>query len=72
MGAAFPSSHVAATIAAVIALWREWRALFVIFVIPATLMTVATVYCQMHYAIDATLGLLIGGGSVAAARRVGP
>jgi membrane-associated phospholipid phosphatase len=60
IGAAFPSSHVAATTACVVALWREWRALALAFVIPAALLAIGTVYCQMHYAIDAASGLVIG------------
>jgi membrane-associated phospholipid phosphatase len=59
VGTAFPSSHVAATFAAVFANWREWRLLAAIFIVPATFMAVATVYCQMHYAVDALAGLII-------------
>jgi membrane-associated phospholipid phosphatase len=60
VGTAFPSSHVAATFAAVFANWCEWRLLGVIFIVPASFMAVATVYCQMHYGIDALAGLLLG------------
>lgn len=60
VGAAFPSSHVAATVAATVALWHQWRALSVAFVIPAILLVVGTVYCQMHYGVDAGSGLLVG------------
>ena len=59
-GAAFPSSHVAATTAAVIAAWLGNRTLGAFLVVPALLLAVATVYCHMHYAIDSTIGLLIG------------
>jgi membrane-associated phospholipid phosphatase len=59
-GTAFPSSHVAATVAANIALWREWRVLAVTIVVPTVLLVVGTVYCQMHYGVDAVAGLLIG------------
>ena len=69
-GAAFPSSHVAATIAAVGALWREWRTLAVVFVLPATLLVIGTVYCQMHYAVDAIAGLAAAGAAVVIGLRV--
>ena len=59
-GTAFPSSHVAATIAATTALWWTWRALARWFTVPALLLTVATVYCQMHYAVDALAGVAVG------------
>lgn len=60
IGAAFPSSHVAATMAATLALWRQWRRLALVFLAPAILLVVGTVYCQMHYAIDALMGLMVG------------
>ncbi len=59
-GAAFPSSHVAATVATVCALWFEWRRLAAWYVVPTILLTVGTVYCQMHYVLDATSGVLVG------------
>ena len=67
-GAAFPSSHVAATVAATMGLWRVWKTLAAWFVLPAALLTVGTIYCQMHYGIDATSGLALGvvAGMVAA------
>lgn len=58
-GAAFPSSHVAATFAATIATWRGDRGLGVLLLVPTLLMAVGVVYCQMHYAIDALAGLLV-------------
>ncbi|MGE0556076.1 MAG: phosphatase PAP2 family protein [Gemmatimonadales bacterium] len=65
-GAAFPSSHVAGTWAAVasvsIAAWRWPLALI------ACALTVGVVYCQMHYAIDAIAGLLVAAGAMLAAR----
>lgn len=59
-GTAFPSSHVAATVAANVALWREWRTLALIVLVPTILLVVGTVYCQMHYGIDAVCGLAVG------------
>jgi membrane-associated phospholipid phosphatase len=68
-GAAFPSSHVAASLAATLALWRTWKPLAAVFTIPMILLVVATVYCQMHYGIDAGAGLLVGGLAVLAAAK---
>jgi len=60
VGTAFPSSHVAATFATVIAAWRAWRPLGWITVGPFVLLTIAVVYCQMHYGVDALTGLAMG------------
>lgn len=59
-GAAFPSSHVAATIAALITVWAASRRAGLVMLVPALLLPVAVVYCQMHYAVDALSGLLVG------------
>jgi membrane-associated phospholipid phosphatase len=69
-GAAFPSSHVAAAAAAVAALWRVWRPLSLILVLPASLLVIATVYCQMHYAVDALAGLAVAAAALAIGWRV--
>jgi len=69
-GAAFPSSHVAATTAATLAVHDAWRGLGRSFLIPAALLTVATVYCQMHYGIDAAAGLVTGVLAWVVARRI--
>lgn len=58
-GAAFPSSHVAATFAATIAAWRVNRRLGMVLLLPTGLMAVGVVYTQMHYAVDALAGLLV-------------
>ena len=68
VGTAFPSSHVAATFATVIACWRAWPLLGRITVVPFVLLTIAVVYCQMHYAMDAMTGLVFGLGSIAVVR----
>jgi membrane-associated phospholipid phosphatase len=60
VGTAFPSSHVAATFATVIAAWRAWPPLGRVTVVPFLLLTIAVVYCQMHYAVDAMAGLAFG------------
>ena len=63
IGAAFPSSHVAATLAATGTLWIVWRPLGAAFVLPALLLTIGTVYCQMHYGIDAVAGAIVAFGA---------
>jgi membrane-associated phospholipid phosphatase len=68
-GAAFPSSHVGATLASVLALWRVRPAMGRAFMIPAILLTVGTVYCQMHYGIDAISGVAVGAVAFVAAGR---
>ena len=59
-GAAFPSSHVAATVAAAIAAGRGSFKLGLAMAIPTFLLTVGVVYCQMHYGVDAVAGMLVG------------
>ena len=71
IGTAFPSSHVAATTATVVAMWRASKTVFAVVLVPALLLVVATVYCQMHYGIDAIAGLLVGALAVPAARLMG-
>ncbi len=66
-GAAFPSSHVAATLAAMGAAARGSAGLGRVLAVPTFLLTVAVVYCQMHYAVDAIAGLAIGAAVAAAA-----
>lgn len=58
-GAAFPSSHVAATVAAALGTWIGSRRVGGLLLIPTLLLTVGVVYCQMHYAVDALAGLLL-------------
>lgn len=59
-GAAFPSSHVAVSAAATCACWRAWRPLGTALLVATALLTVSVVYCQMHYAVDALAGLVVG------------
>ena len=61
-GAAFPSSHVAAALAATLAAWRASRRLGLILLVPTMLLTVGVVYCQMHYGVDSLAGLVVGMG----------
>jgi hypothetical protein len=58
-GAAFPSSHVAATVAATVGTWLGSRRAGVLLLVPTLLLTVGVVYCQMHYAVDALAGLVV-------------
>ena len=58
-GAAFPSSHVAATAAAVLATWAGSRRLALVLAVPTILLTVGVVYCQMHYAVDVLAGAVV-------------
>jgi membrane-associated phospholipid phosphatase len=58
-GAAFPSSHVAATLVATATAFRGSRALGGVLILPAGLLTIGVVYSQMHYAVDALAGALL-------------
>ena len=58
-GAAFPSSHVAASVVATGMALRYWRVVGLIL-LPFTIgLTLAVVYGQFHYAVDALTGLLV-------------
>lgn len=59
-GAAFPSSHVAAALAATLAALGSSRRLGLLLLLPTLLLTVGVVYCQMHYGVDALAGLAVG------------
>jgi membrane-associated phospholipid phosphatase len=59
-GAAFPSSHVAATVAAAVMAALGSRRLGLLLLLPTVLLTVGVVYCQMHYGVDALAGLAVG------------
>lgn len=74
-GAAFPSSHVGAAVAAVIGTWLGSRSVGAALLIPTVLLTVGAVYCQMHYAVDVMAGLVVPigvAGAVMAAQRSAP
>ncbi|MGI9041450.1 MAG: phosphatase PAP2 family protein [Gemmatimonadales bacterium] len=60
-GTAFPSSHVAATVAAAIAATRGSRRLGLTLLTPTILLLLVVVYCQMHYGVDAMAGVMVGG-----------
>ena len=68
-GTAFPSSHVAAALVAVACAWRGWRPLGAVLLPAALLMSVATVYGQFHYAVDAVAGAALAAAVLFAGRR---
>jgi membrane-associated phospholipid phosphatase len=59
-GSAFPSSHVAVTF--LVAWWgsRHFRRLRTIYWLTLLFLSIATVYCMFHYAVDVIGGLLLG------------
>ena len=59
-GTAFPSSHVAATVAATIAAGRHDVRWFWAMLVPGAILIVSTVYGRFHYAIDAVVGFVVG------------
>lgn len=68
-GAAFPSSHVAATWVSAWATWPgspRWAAGLLV---AATLLTIGVVYCQMHYGVDALAGLGVAAVTILMAGR---
>jgi membrane-associated phospholipid phosphatase len=67
-GAAFPSSHVAATLVATAAAFTGSKTLGWILLIPAGLLSIGVVYCQMHYGVDAVAGIGVAAVVVAVGR----
>lgn len=65
-GTAFPSSHVAAATAALLACRRDARRAFRWLLVPVVLLTLGTVYGRFHYAVDALAGLAVAWGAWAA------
>lgn len=58
-GAAFPSSHVAASVVATGMALRYWRALGLVLLPFTAGLLLAVVYGQFHYAVDALAGLIV-------------
>ena len=58
IGAAFPSSHVAVSVVAAYFVWRYLPRIRYLIAIDVFLLTLATVYCRYHYAVDAIGGLI--------------
>ena len=67
-GTAFPSSHVAATVAAWLGCRRAARGWFRVSALFVLLLTLGTVYGRFHYAVDAVAGVAVG----VAAWKLGP
>lgn len=59
-GGAFPSSHVAAAWVSALGAWRYLRPIGIVLFPLALGVTVATVYCRYHYAVDAIAGMALG------------
>jgi membrane-associated phospholipid phosphatase len=70
-GVAFPSSHVAVALVAAACAWRGLRPLGGVLVPAAVLLSLATVYCQFHYAVDALAGATLAVAALIAGRRAG-
>ncbi len=69
MGAAFPSSHVAAAVVATGFALRYWRPLGLGLLVPTVGLVLAVVYGQFHYGVDALSGLLLAGVMLAVIQR---
>ncbi len=65
-GTAFPSTHIGASLVAILAAGREDARLFWLLIVPQTALAIGAVYGRFHYASDAVAGiavaLLIFGG----------
>lgn len=59
-GSAFPSSHIAASIAVLAMARHYYRPAYWFLLVPVVLLTVGTVYGGFHYAVDSVAGLAIG------------
>lgn len=70
-GTAFPSSHVAAALVAASCAFRALPPLGLALLPPALLLSLATVYGQLHYAVDALAGALLAALVVWAGGRAG-
>jgi membrane-associated phospholipid phosphatase len=59
-GAAFPSSHVAVTF--LVAWWgsKYFKRMRIFYWLTCLFLSIATVYCMFHYAVDVLAGLLLG------------
>jgi membrane-associated phospholipid phosphatase len=70
-GTAFPSSHVAAALVAAVCAWRGWRPLGAVLLPAAVLLSLATVYGQLHYAVDALAAAAAAAAVLIPGRRTG-
>jgi membrane-associated phospholipid phosphatase len=60
-GTAFPSSHVAASVVSALCALRHQRAVGVPVTLATAALTLSTVYGGFHYAVDALVGVILGG-----------
>ena len=60
-GTAFPSSHVAASVVSALCALRYQRAVGVAVTVATAALTLSTVYGGFHYAVDALVGVILGG-----------
>jgi membrane-associated phospholipid phosphatase len=70
-GTAFPSSHVAVALIAATCAWRGVRPLGAVLLPTAALLSLATVYGQLHYAVDVLAGTGLAVAALTAGRRAG-
>ncbi|PYP77354.1 MAG: hypothetical protein DMD35_15570 [Gemmatimonadetes bacterium] len=60
-GTAFPSSHVAASVVSALCALRYQRGVGIAVTIVTAALTLGTVYGGFHYAVDALVGVILGG-----------
>lgn len=70
LGGAFPSSHIAITLVLTVAALRFVRRMGYVFAVIAFFLSIATVYCHYHWAIDAIMGIITGVGAYYLANNV--
>jgi membrane-associated phospholipid phosphatase len=70
-GTAFPSSHVAVALIAATCARRGARPLGAVLLPTAALLSLATVYGQLHYAVDVLAGIGLAVAALTADRRAG-
>ena len=71
-GSAFPSSHVAGSMTALIFAYRYWKPLGWALLTPVLGILFAVVYLQIHYGVDALAGLVMAGVVALIAPRLCP
>jgi len=69
-GSAFPSAHVAVTTILTIGAFLELRRIGLLLMPLMIMLILATVYAQIHYAVDALAGLVLAGFILAFRRRL--
>ncbi|MBN1424496.1 phosphatase PAP2 family protein [Candidatus Fermentibacteria bacterium] len=72
VGGAFPSSHCAVAMAALLQAWQHHRGVFHVFLVLVPLLSFATVYGWYHYTVDVSAGWAVGMGAVWLAGRLYP